>query len=76
MRLWILEGSAVMKRKVTMELTVEQAAKVHDLLGLGLQDAEAACLYTPQQEAAAHRAYDTVVQALHEAFWERLHDTP
>ena len=49
-----------MKRKVTMELTVQQAAKVHDLLGLGLQDAEAACLYTPQQEAAAHRAYDTV----------------
>ena len=71
-----LHWSAAMKRKVTIELTVQQAAKVHDLLGHGLQDAEAACLYTPQQEAAAHRAYDTVVQALREAFGERLHATP
>jgi hypothetical protein len=64
-----------MKRKVTMELTVEQAAKVHDLLGAGMQDL---CngYYSPQQEATADRAYDIVTQALHEAFWERLNDTP
>ncbi len=55
MRLWILEGSAVRKRKVTMELTVEQAEKVHDLLCAGMQDL---CngYYSPEQEAAADRA--------------------
>ena len=65
-----------MKRKVTMELTVQQAAKVHDLLWHGLQDVQYALVYTPQQEAAANRAYDKVTQALIDAFGERLNDTP
>ena len=66
-----------MKRSVTIELTVEQAAKIYDLLGYGTNAEIMDSLgYTPNQEAAAHRAYDTVVQALIDAFGERLHDTP
>lgn len=57
-----------MKRKVTIKLTVEQAAKIYDLLGAGMQDLCNGYYYSPQQEATADRAYDIVTQALREAF--------
>ena len=57
-----------MKHKVTFELTVQQAEKIRDLLGAGVQDLCNGQYYKPQQEAAANRAYDTVTQALRDAF--------
>ena len=65
-----------MTRKVTMELTVQQASKIYDLLGAGVQDLCNGHYYSPQQEATADRAHDIVTQALIDAFGERLHDTP
>jgi len=61
-----------MKRKVTFELTAQQAEKIRDLLSAGLQDLCNGYYYSPQQEAAADRAYDTVTQALRDAFAEKL----
>tara|TARA_R100000388_G_scaffold2692_4_gene3594 strand:+ start:563 stop:748 length:186 start_codon:yes stop_codon:yes gene_type:complete len=61
-----------MKRKVTIELTVQQAEKVRDLLGAGKLDMCNGQYYSPQQEAAADRAYDAVTQALYAAFGNKL----
>jgi hypothetical protein len=65
-----------MKRKVTMELTVEQAAKVYDLIGFGFWDAEQGELYDQSGEACAVRAVNIVRESLMRSFGERLHDTP
>jgi hypothetical protein len=73
-------GGEVMKRKITIELTVEQAAKIYDLLGAGKLDLCGGHYYSTQQEATADRAYDIVTQTLREAFGDRLfkarYDTP
>lgn len=61
-----------MKRKVTFELTVQQAKKICELLGAGVMDLCDGHYYSPQQEAAADRAYETVTQALRAAFGEKL----
>ena len=65
-----------MKRKVTMELTVQQAAKIYDLIGLGFMDAEQGELYDQSGEACADRAVNIVRESLMRSFGERLHDTP
>ena len=65
-----------MKRIVAMELTVEQAAKIYDLLGMGFMDAERGQLYDQSEEACAARAVTIVRESLTHSFGERLHDTP
>ena len=68
-----------MKRKVTIELTVQQASAVHDLICFGMWEVDTWAskkLFNSRKQATGKRGYRKVKAAFQEAFGERLHDTP